>query len=514
MAAVFLSGCLSTRRLDDRVRRLALETAAEQEGLRAHEALDAADEREIWAAEQPRDIVLTRESSLALASRHSRTLQARREALYLAGLDRLGTRRDFGVQLEGTVGWIREVSGADRGEESSELTLSATRILPTGGDLSLTGDARRDDGGEGTGWSSAAGVRIDQPLLAGAGYEASHDALIQSERDYVYALRDFALRRQDHAIDALNAYYDLLTRRSILENTRQNVKQSVFLRERSEALFKIRRAAAIDVLRARQQELSALNQLNVAQSEYEIQKKRFLVQLGLPVDLRVDVAGEIPEQREEPINEAQGLRAGLERRLDVATARDRLRDAQRARRIAENAVLPDLRVGAGVRFAGEEVDSFSDQELEDRASVDVTLTLPLDRRDERDALRRAELGARQAQRDLEEKEDAVRIEILENFSRLQRLAGTLEIERRNREIAEKRVRNAEFRFRNGELSNRDVVEAENELLNARNALSRALVDYEIQRIRLLRNIGLLDVAPDGSLMEMTGTVEWREGVDG
>ena len=79
---------------------------------------------------------------------------------------------------------------------------------------------------------------------------------------------------------------------------------------------------------------------------------------------------------------------------------------------------------------------------------------------------------------------------------------TVMIQKQNTTIAEKRARNALLRFKGGELSNRDVVEAENELLDARNAYSQALVDYELQRLRLLRNIGLLDVEANGDLREL------------
>jgi outer membrane protein TolC len=75
----------------------------------------------------------------------------------------------------------------------------------------------------------------------------------------------------------------------------------------------------------------------------------------------------------------------------------------------------------------------------------------------------------------------------------------VDIQLRNMEIAERRVGNAMLQFRNGTLSNRDVIEAQNELLNARNAWGQALVDYEIQRLQLLRNVGLMDIDPNGGI---------------
>ena len=43
---------------------------------------------------------------------------------------------------------------------------------------------------------------------------------------------------------------------------------------------------------------------------------------------------------------------------------------------------------------------------------------------------------------------------------------------------------------------------DNELLDARNAYVNALVDYEMQRLGLMRNAGALDVSPDGDVGQL------------
>jgi len=130
------------------------------------------------------------------------------------------------------------------------------------------------------------------------------------------------------------------------------------------------------------------------------------------------------------------------------------------------------------------------------------MALPLDKRTERDAIRRSILDVAAAERNVTEKKDTIRVEISDSFSKLQALSKTVEIENRNIEIAEKRADYATYQFKNGTLSNRDVVEAQNDLLNARNSYVKALVQYERQRIQLLRDVGLLDVGADGTLIEL------------
>jgi outer membrane protein TolC len=343
---------------------------------------------------------------------------------------------------------------------------------------------------------------VDQPLLAGAGYGISHENLTQAQRDSVYALRRFALQRQDIAISTLEGFYALLLQRSVLENTRKNVAQSSRLRERSEALFSVNRAPAIDVLRAQQQELSARNQLNRAEADYDGQIRRYQLSLGLSVEQRSAVQGEVPSVSPMPADEAGCVARALEYRLDLQTEADRVADAERRLRQSKSWLRPDLDVYGAVSLSDSGAESFGDQDLEEQYEAGVTLELPLDKRDERDAVKLARLDLDAAGRALDQKRDEVRLEVIDSFTRLRFLAGSVSIERQNIEIAERRARNAMLRFRQGELLNRDVVEAENELLAARNAYARVSVDYEVQRIKLLRNIGALDVRPDGTITEL------------
>lgn len=503
-ALILAGGCLSMRAVDRSVHE-ALHTEARRSLPDGSNTLADAL-AEIGEGQRAAQIItLDLSNALVLATRYSRALQSKREKLYLSGLSTLGVLRQFGPQYGGTVDYVQ--SWPDSGQDSSKLTgkLSASQILPLGGSLTLDGQTvGTTTGGDSntTSYTTTVGAELRQPLLAGGGYEASHDPLIQSRRDLVYAIRAFALERQDFALGIMRAYFDLLLKKNVVENTRQNVQQSTFLRRRSEALFRIRRAPSIDVLRSQQQELSASNVLSQTESDYEIGLSRFLIQVGLPVTTRLDVDGAMPEKQPQPHTMDACLRLALERRLDLQTVQDRRDDAQRRVRLARNALLPKL-------------DAFGKAEASDQAgspeypsngadySAGVSLTLPLDQRDERDAVKKNLIALASAERDLDEKRDTVRVEITESFSRLEALAATVEIERRNIDLAQRRADYAAFRFRNGELSNRDVVEAENELLNARNAYSSALVQYELQRMQLLRDVGLLDVGAAGVVIELS-----------
>lgn len=505
--AILVTGCYSPRALDEKVHRVTEQNAAASPGITAEVVADSAQSIQPPDLPPGEHVELNVDRVLSIAAITSRNLQNRRDDLYQAGLSLFGTRRDFGFNLSGTLEYVL-AAGDDREEQRTGLAdVALERILPTGGRARLSGSQQVfEDTGNPDGskvYASRSQLRVDQPLLAGAGYGASHEDLIQAERDYTYALRDFSLDRQEFAITIVREYYDLLGQRKVLENTRTNYQQFVFLRERSDALFQVNRAPAIDVLRSQQEELTALNRLTSTEESYRIQVGRFLILLGLPSTLDATLADDIPDMKIVSLDESKAMGLALTNRMDLMNERDRVEDARRRVQVARNQFLPEVNVFGSTDWSSSEATSFSDQEYVNDWRAGVTAEIPFDQRDERDALRSAELALDAAERRLAEQTDSTALEVRESFSRLRSLTVSVEIETKNIEIAEKRAKNALLQFRNGTLSNRDVVEAANGLLDARNAYINALTEYEVQRLNLLRQVGLLDVARDGAIIERT-----------
>lgn len=503
-ALLLMSGCYSASRMD----RLVYEEIASEAGQDTGISSNVVDGASASARERPRAsddvLVLDRQRALILATQYSRELQTKRDTLYRAGLSLFGSRRNFGLQVNGTIEYVIEGPDASEQTEQAKAIANIEQLLPSGGRFSASGTASTGINAEdGSPDNSSAEIRIDQPLLSGAGYTASHEELIQAERDFIYALRTFTLERQDFAIETLRGYYDLLRQRKALENAGTNYYQFVFLRQRSEALFKVNRAPAIDVLRSQQEELSALNRLTSAEELYRVGMGRFLISLGLSPDATADVADDVPAVRDIGMDETNAVALALRRRLDVQTTRDQRDDARRRVDVARNAYRPDVSAFGQATWSNGESVLFTNSASGESWQAGVRAEIPFDRRDERDAVRVAELALAAAERSLDEKIETVTLDVREAFSRIRSLRVSVDVEQKNIDIAQKRSKNALLEFRNGRLSNRDVVEAANGLLAAQNAYISALTDFDIQRLTLLRQIGLLDVARDGSLIELT-----------
>lgn len=445
--------------------------------------------------------------ALELATAGNRDFLARKENLFLQALGVFETRWTFTPILSAALSALYADGNGIPETESAAFSAAVSQILDGGGTLSLglsSGYARSDDDAlaEPRNFDSSLSLRLVQPLLRGAGYVPSHEPLTQAERGLVYAIRDFELFSEDFSIDVARRYYDLVQQRQSIENVRRNLEDFVFSERQSEALFNVGRTSELDVLRARRSRLNAENDLIEARESYQLALDRFAIFLGLRPGERVEVREEAPVYVPMEYERISAVRVALANRLDLLTLRERVEDAERAVRIARNGMLPALDLDAALNVPAGPDPGFSDQGIDgESVSVGLSLELPVNRVFERGALRRAQIALVQTRRALEQFEDNVVVEIESAFRELTRRSQSLAIQRQLIFDQEKNVRIAQLRFERGEIPNRDVVEAQQSLLDARNSLIREQVNYEISRLRMLRNLGILFIDEKGMWVE-------------
>jgi len=417
---------------------------------------------------------LNAREAVRLALQHSRDLRTLNDALVEQTYETLAARRNFAWDADIVGSWETD----DEGDSTSDIQLDIRETLGTGGDILFRTNLDADDGEGGVTF------RIAQPVLAGAGHTISHEAAIQSHRSLLYELRRFETEREDTLIGVLDAYYDLINQESVLENVRRNLEQSRFLAERSEAVFKVQKATYLDVLRAKQQLLTAENQLANSEADVVTARKSFLALLGLDTELAFDIVSDPPPLLRLRASEPEIMRAGFANRRGLKTAANRIEDAERRLKLSRNNLLPDLELFA-------RTDAFSEEtELrEDNFTTGASISIPLQRGGLRDNVRLAEIAMTAARRNQINTEANVRIELLRRINQLANFERNVETQRQNVEIAEKRLEFAIIRFEDGTLSNRDVVEAQ-----------RALVNHELERLRLLQSAGCLVIDPNGRLL--------------
>lgn len=452
------------------------------------------------------------------AVQHSRRYQNEMERLYLAALDVTLERHLFTPRPFAQVGV--SYSGGQKSVDYRSAYAVTGRAgvrqkLPLGGEIVAEGlvnfvNALNDNVADGE--DAQLALRGSIPLWRGAGL-SNLESLISSERELIYATREFEEFRRAFAVDVATRYFRLLTSYTALRNRFINYNNLSLLTARSEALFEAGRVNALEVQRAQQDLLSAEDSLQQAQQRLQSELDDFKVYIGMPVDQPLDLVPiDVEMQYLEPsLGDPEEL--ALRYRLDLQTARDRVEDRRRQAANAANMLGPGLDLTGGASLGNQEGDparKIDSRTLEYEAGL--TLDLPIDRLPERNTYRAALIELDRAQRARVELEQTILSQVRAAQRSIRASQLSLEIQRRAIELARERLEFANESLLLGRLNNsRDVVEAQRSLLSAQDSYDQARANLQIQLLQFLRDTGMLRVDPRAGAL---GLAMDRRGLPG
>jgi len=463
------------------------------------------------------DHALSLVETLDIGAENSRDYQARREELYRAALDLTFERFRFSVQENGALAGLLDGSGDDLSAAELDGDLGMSKLLGTG--ASIVGNIglslfRLAGVGDSASLSSNLSLSVTQPLLRGFGPDIVRESLTRTERELIYAVRDYERFRRSFAVDVANRYFRILQNENTLENAIANSEQLALLRERNERYAEAGQLSEIQADQARQDEFRAQSSVISARQQLERSYDDFKFFLGLPiaVELTLDQA-EFDRLREEglraiPEDVELVVRYGLERRLDLQTVRDRVHDSERSLAIAADSLRPGLGLAAGASSSSESSQPF-DHDLDGVVwNLDLVLELPFERLPERNAFRSAIISLDAAQRSAVALEDAIVADLRDALRNLESRAEDYRIQVNALQLNQSRVASSDLNLQAGRAQTRDVLEAQEDLVSAQNALTAALVDYYLAALGLYRDMEALRVDASGLSFE---SIERRGG---
>jgi outer membrane protein TolC len=354
---------------------------------------------------------------------------------------------------------------------------------------------------------STLGFTFTQPLWRGAGPLVVQENLTQAERNALYAVRAFARYEQSFAVDMASQYLRVIQDRDTVLNEWQNYRSLVENRERAEWLAKSERQAEFQVDQARQDELRAYNRWIVTRQSYINALDALKIELGIPVTTeialdpreldRLTAAGllDIGTTLEE------GTSRALAARFDLRNAADGVDDAARKVKVAENGLAGDVDLVASIGYQSLDPAPQSARLTFERGnySLGIKIDLPIDRLNERNALRQRQIAQQSAERALGLLRDNVILQVRRAVRQLDQARESYEIQKRSVQLAERRVESTQLLLQAGRASQRDVLESQRALVDAQNALTSALVDHTIAGLQFQRDVGTLLVNEEGQI---------------
>jgi len=457
--------------------------------------------------EPPRVISLA--EAVAIATANNRQYQTQKEQLYLAALDLTGERYKYALRWFGTIdgSYIdNKRNGEDFSLQGSE-GVNTTELLLNGAIVNaslmidwlrfLTGDPRTTLGAVLSG-------DLAIPLLGSGAGKVARESLTQAERNVLYQIRSFNRYRKTFVVSIVNDYYNVLQRRDEVLNAKSNYDMQVESKRRLDMYAEAGRVARIQVDEAEQSMLRAENNWVVAQQRYEQALDQFKIRLALPADAQIQLdPNELDALRNMGISEPNyplnaAVVTALTHRLDLANSGDRIDDAARNVKLAAEGLDVQLNLVGSAEVGSAGNTRFIRLQFQ-RGTYRMgwEADLPCDRKIERNNYRRALITLTQQQREYENDVDQVKLQVRNAYRQLREQAESYRIQKLSLDLAKARVESNRLLLDAGRIEVRLLLDSQNALLRAQNDFTAALVAHTIAKLNFFRDIGVLQVRPDG-----------------
>jgi outer membrane protein TolC len=482
---------------------------------------------------------LTLEEATRRALERNTTLAVERESVAQAGFAILGARGAYDVLWNADLEWRQHTdpvnsafSGAPSGGlapevESTTASTSFSRLLPTGGTVSLFGGADHTATDSvftilSPAYSTDVGISFRQPLLRNLAIDPAREAIRVAAADRSASEARLTRVVSDTIREVDAAYWSLVAaRRDVV-----SIEGAVALAEKQLSETKSRveagtlggtEVAQPTAERERRKGDLALARQRVAEAENTLK----LLVLGDPRDPSWSaeiVPADDPELATSRPDVEKALETAFARRPEIAEAKARWArfeaqvDARRSDlkprldlvAAYERRGLAGRRNPNAIGFAGQPVvvppalegtwgrsyGTIGDNEFPD-ASVGVSFSVPIGNRTARANLATAKSALSQATLAVSGEEQQVQAEVRNAVFALESARQRIEAARAARAAAETQLYSEQERFAVGMSTNFLVLTRQNDLTNARVTETSALTDYRKAATEFARSTGVL-----------------------
>jgi len=467
----------------------------------------------------PSSGVLSLRDAVAIATKYSRDYQNQKESLYQSALGLTLVRYNYARQWFGTVDveYTRSFNPSTEQEDDvlaeSSVGVSRTSIFSNGMRIgtSLAVDwARFLTGDPQTSLGSVLNATLEAPILGAGAGKTAWENLTQSERNVLYQVRNFNRYRQTFVTQIISAYYAVLQQRervNISELSYNRLKDST---NRLNMEVEVGQRPQYDADEAKQNMLDAENNLVSDKRNYAQVLDSFKIRLSIPTDANITLDQNELKALEQigvgilDFSEDEAIQIALEQRLDLFNIRDELDDASRQLALAAEGLGTQLNLNAGANATSDAPTDFTRIQFnEGNYSIGASADLPFNRKAERNAYARALIGFNQSQRSYDDAVENVKLDVRAAYRNLAETAESYRIQKLSLELALRRNDRERLMLEYGQGTVRLLMESEDAIVSAQNSVMNALIAHIISKMNFYRDIGLLQVKPDGMWEQKT-----------
>lgn len=448
--------------------------------------------------------------AVEIATKHSREYQTQKESLYRSALSLTLTRYQYAPIWFGTVdaAYTKTTSGEDITTGGS-VGVNQTFLWANG--LRLTGGLALDwlrllTGTPETSLGTVLSSTLTAPLLGRGAGVVAWENLTQAERNVLYSIRSFNRYRKTFVVSIISDYYRVLEQRDSVAIQEASYQRLVDSTSQLRMEVEVGQRPAYDLGEAEQQMLSAEQNLVSVRQRYEQALDSFKIRLALPTDADVELdPNELQALADLGVSlpgytAQEAIDMALSRRLDLANTRDQVDDTRRKLELAAKGLGVQLDFTASTSVPWDRVHQPGGAQIGFRDgtyTLGLDADLPLDRKAERNDYREALIAMQQDLRNYGEDVDRIKLDVRQAYRDLAETAESYRIQQIGMDLAQKRVEVEKLSLQYGRGTVRLLLQSEDDLVRAQNAVLGALVDHTIAKMTFFRDIGLMQVRPDG-----------------
>ncbi len=362
-----------------------------------------------------------------------------------------------------------------------------------------------------------AALSLEQPLLKGFGIRNNRKSVLIAANNKDISDAEFILRVSDVVSSASQSYWNLIYFREDLDVKKQSLKLAEELLEHTKIRVDVGVLAPIEITQAEAGVASRKESVIIAENYVQQMEDALCRLLNFPTDNQIWEHDIVPAEKPEVAEIVTSLEAStetaLKNRVELKNAELMLQNGRLDMQYYKNSRLPALNLKGNLGYAGlggdvhtfnmltgdpvYEKGSFSDayDQIYDRDfktwSVGVSLSYPLFNRSARGAYQSALLGFQQTEFYTQQVEQMVRIEVRDAVRQLETDLNRVEAAKANRVLQQKKLEAEEERYKNGLSTSYNVLDFQEDLAFAQSAELKAVIDYNIARIRFEQAQGTL-----------------------
>lgn len=403
--------------------------------------------------------------------------------------------------------------------QSQQLSFGFDQLIPTGGTVSLGGQASRSESaGDPVSpfYNSGMNFNFAQPLLRNFGRLATERQLLVAQNQSLTSSQQFSGQVIGTLQQVVNAYWNLVEAREQLKVARESLALANELHDRNRIQVEVGTMAPLELVQseaniATNEEQIITAQTGVGNAEDELRRLLNLPQGPLwEAEIRpvTDPAVEAPP----PIDVAASIRTALAQRPEVRVQQLAVDLARNEAAYFRNQKLPalDLNVNYGLNGSnvktigtdargnpinvpgsfGSSLDQITGIDF-DGWSAQLTLSYPLQNRAARAASAIADLDVERAEAALAQQEQQITTEVRQAARQVDSAAKQIEAARASVRFQERSLDAEKKRYENGMSSSFEITRIQQDLTSAKSRLVTAIIGYRTALTTLQQSTGQL-----------------------